>query len=218
MQFTSQFINFSIIKSEDLPVAKKPKLEPEDEDSKQLAKTLKSQNDKLFKYRDNLKQEMTKQNMESLLRYNNQEPIAGDSEKLLDQTADLLTFGAIQSCPECKGTQFIFNKSGYFCNGSISEWTKCTTVLKEPKRSACKIPSDLQASYQFLKKYKNKPETRAIQYVPPSTATIAKNIAIKKNPDELDGLVTINTNNFKIGYDIFRYIFFFFNSPISVLK
>lgn len=162
-------------------------MEPEDEDSKQLAKTLKSQNDKLFKYRDNLKQEMTKPNMETLLRYNKQEPIAGDSEKLLDQAADLLTFGAIQSCPECKGRQFIFNKSGYFCNGSISEWTKCTTVLKEPKRSACKVPSDFQSSYEFLNKYKNKPETRAIQYVPPSTATIAKSIAIKKNPDELDG-------------------------------
>lgn len=165
-------------------------MEPEDENSKQLAKTLKSQNEKLFKYRDYLKQEMKKPEIEQLLKYNRQEPITGDSEKLLDQAADLLTFGAIESCPECKSSQFIFNKSGYFCNGSISEWTKCTTVFKEPKRSTCKIPSDLQSSFHFLSKYKKKPETRAIQYVPPSMATIAKDIAIKKNPDELDGLVT----------------------------
>lgn len=105
----------------------------------------------------------------------------------MDQAADLLTFGAIEFCPECKSRQFTFNKSGYFCNGNISEWTKCSKVLTEPKRTACKIPSELKTSYKFLSKYKKKPEMRIIQYLPPSAATLAKDIAIKKNPDELDG-------------------------------
>lgn len=171
-----------------MPEVKKPKLEPNIEaEEKEKMKKLQKQNDVLFKYRDNIKKEMKKHDIEKLLRYNTQEPIPGDSEKLLDQAADLMAFGAIKPCPECKSTQFIFNKSGYSCNGNISEWTKCTQLLTEPKRTACKIPDELKSEYSFLSSYKKKPETRIIQYIPPSAATIAKDIAIKKNPDELDG-------------------------------
>ncbi|EDV98556.1 poly [ADP-ribose] polymerase [Drosophila grimshawi] len=177
-----------LIKSDDLPDAKKPKLEPKDEaEENDKKKRLKKQNDNLFKFRDVLKNEMKKTDIEKLLEYNGQTPIAGDSEKLLDQAADLLTFGAIESCPECKSTQFIFNKSGYLCNGNISEWTKCTKLFTEPKRSACKVPKDLKTTYNFWSDVKKKPETRIIQYVAPSASTIAKDIAIKKNPDEIDG-------------------------------
>ncbi|XP_017873447.1 PREDICTED: poly [ADP-ribose] polymerase [Drosophila arizonae] len=177
-----------VLKSEDMPEVKKPKLEPNIEaEEKEKMKKLQKQNDVLFKYRDNIKKEMKKHDIEKLLRYNTQEPIPGDSEKLLDQAADLMAFGAIKPCPECKSTQFIFNKSGYSCNGNISEWTKCTQLLTEPKRTACKIPDELKSEYSFLSSYKKKPETRIIQYIPPSAATIAKDIAIKKNPDELDG-------------------------------
>lgn len=177
-----------MIKSEDTPDAKKPKLEPNIEaEEKEKIKKLKKQNDVLFKYRDHIKNEMKKADIEILLKYNKQEPVVGESEKLLDQTADLLAFGAIKPCPECKSTQFIFNKSGYLCNGNISEWTKCTQLLTEPKRTACKIPDELKSEYNFLSSYKRKPETRIIQYIAPSAATIAKDIAIKKNPEELDG-------------------------------
>ncbi|KAL7740196.1 hypothetical protein ACLKA6_003902 [Drosophila palustris] len=177
-----------VIKSEDTPDAKKPKLEIEDElEKKEQTKKLKQQNDMLFKFRDELKSEMKKPDIEKLLEYNTQVPIVGDSEKLLDQAADLLTFGAIECCPECKSHQFTFNKFGYACNGNISEWTKCTKVLTEPKRTACKVPNELKTSYKFLSKYKKKPEMRIIQYLPPSASTIAKDIAIKKNPEELDG-------------------------------
>ncbi|XP_032296678.1 poly [ADP-ribose] polymerase [Drosophila virilis] len=177
-----------VVKSDDTPDAKKPKLEPNDEiEEKKKMKKLKKQNDILFNYRDHLKREMKKSDIEKLLIYNAQEPLTGDSEKLLDQAADLLAFGAIKSCPECKSTQFIFNKSGYLCNGNISEWTKCTQLLTEPQRTSCKIPNELKSEYRFLNAFKNKPEARLIQYVPPSALTIAKNIAIKKNPEELNG-------------------------------
>jgi len=110
----------------------------------------------------------------------------------LDQAADLLTFDAIEYCPECKSHQFTFSKLCYSCNGNLSEWTKCTKVLTEPNRTSCKIPGELKASYQFLSKYKSKPEMRIIQYLPPSASVIAKDIALKKNPEDLEGLLTKN--------------------------
>ncbi|XP_034111953.2 poly [ADP-ribose] polymerase [Drosophila nasuta] len=176
------------IKSEDTPDAKKPKLELEDE-SEQNEKDikLKNQNDILFKFRDELKTSVKKSDIEKLLKYNKQEPILGDSEKLLDQAADLLAFGAIEACADCKSCQFTFNKFGYSCNGNISEWSKCTKVLVEPKRSSCKIPNELKLLYPGFKTYKKKKEIRIIQYTPPSASTIAKDIAIKKNPEELEG-------------------------------
>ncbi|KAH8385055.1 hypothetical protein KR093_010826 [Drosophila rubida] len=177
-----------VIKSEDAPDAKKPKLEVEDEsDQKEKTKKLKMQNEILFKFRDELKGSMRKPDIEKLLKYNKLEPIIGDSEKLLDQAADLLTFGAIEACTDCKSNQFTFNKFGYSCNGNLSEWTKCTNVLVEPKRSSCKIPNELKLLYPVFKSYKKKPEKRIIQYLPPSASTIAKDIAVKKNPEELDG-------------------------------
>lgn len=127
---------------------------------------------------------MSKNDMMELLEVNGMEPVRGDSEKLLDQLADLLTFGAILPCPDCKGKQLLFQKSGYLCNGDLTEWTKCTKLIKEPERKACKIPSHLK--YKFLKDVRKSPEVRAIRYIPPSTSTILKNISQKKG-DELDG-------------------------------
>ncbi|KAH8292667.1 hypothetical protein KR044_013023 [Drosophila immigrans] len=177
-----------VIKPEDVPDAKKPKLEIEDESGqKEKTKKLKKQNDILFKFRDELKRSVTKPDIEKLLKYNKQEPIIGDSEKLLDQAADLLTFGAIETCTDCNGNQFIFNKVGYSCNGNISEWTKCTNVLLQPKRLSCKIPNGLKLLYPVFKTYKRNTEVRIIQYLPPSASTIAKDVAIKKNPEELNG-------------------------------
>jgi len=176
---------------EDTPDTKRPKLDIEDESQKkEQTRKLKLQNDMLFKFRDELKREMKKTDIEKLLQYNKQDPVLGDSEKLLDQAADLSTFGAIECCPECKSHQLIFSKFGYSCNGNLSEWTKCTKVLTEPNRTSCQIPDELRASYKFLSKYKKKPEMRIIQYLPPSASVIAKDMALKKNPEDLDGLVT----------------------------
>lgn len=125
--------------------------------------------------------------MLEILEYNGQEPVKGDSEKLLDQVADLLTFGAILPCPQCKGRQLLFQKSGYLCNGQLTEWTKCANLIKEPERKACKIPSGLKSEYSFLKNVRKAPEVRAIRYIPPSASTISKNLSLKKGDDEADG-------------------------------
>ncbi|XP_046804661.1 poly [ADP-ribose] polymerase isoform X2 [Lucilia cuprina] len=179
-----------IIKSEDCPPAKKAKMEKLDEEdeklSKEVVENMKQQNKRLFKFRDQIKDEMKRNDIIQLLENNGQEPVKGDSEKLLDQVADLLTFGAILPCPECKGRQLLFQKSGYLCNGQLTEWTKCTNLIKEPERKACKISSDFKSQYPFLKNVRKAPEIRVIQYIPPSALTVAKSISVKKG-DEADG-------------------------------
>lgn len=176
------------MKAEDVPDAKKPKLEKKNEEElaeeKELAEKVKSQAKKLFKFRDNVKKEMKKADIIDLLEANNQLPIS-DSEKLLDQIADMLTFGAIDKCPICKGKQMLFQKSGYICNGDLTEWTKCLNIIKEPSRKPVKIPSDMKSRHSFLKDVKKKVDVRAIQYIAPSVSTIAKNVAMKKE-DDLD--------------------------------
>uniref|UniRef100_A0A1I8NDN9 Poly [ADP-ribose] polymerase n=1 Tax=Musca domestica TaxID=7370 RepID=A0A1I8NDN9_MUSDO len=178
------------IKSENAPASKKVKLEQikgEDEEAeKDLEKKLKEQSKRLYKFRDRVRDEMHKKDIIELLQDNGQEPVQGDLEKRLDQIADLLTFGALPPCPECNGRQLLFFKSGYVCNGSLTEWTKCTYHIKEPKRVPCKISSELKGAYKFLKDVHKTTESRAIRYIPPSSSTISKSIGVKKG-DELDG-------------------------------
>lgn len=160
--------------------------EQDEKSEKDLKKKIEKQSKRLFEFRDNVKDNMSKPDMLKLLERNKQEPVTGDSGKLLDQVADLLTFGALAPCPECKGTQLLFNKSGYICNGDLTEWSKCDKLIAEPQRSACKVPSELKQKYDFLKNVKKEPETRAFRYIPPSANTIAKNMSLKKD-DQLDG-------------------------------
>lgn len=176
------------MKAEDAPVPKKAKLEKLDEEeekeNEKLKDLIKTQTKQLYTFRDQVKDQMKKKDMFELLERNGQDPVQGDSEKLLDQVADLLTFGALLPCPVCEGRQLLFHKSGYLCNGNISEWAKCTHLMKEPERKVCKIPSDLKDHFKFLKKVKKSTETRAVKYVPPSTTTLSKHV---KKDDELDG-------------------------------
>lgn len=176
------------MKSDRLPEAKKPKIEKTDEtEENDKIIQIKKQNDLFFKFRDELKSQLKKKDIDRLLMWNNQQPLIGDSEKLLDQAADLLAFGAIQSCSECKSSQFTFNKSGYICNGNISEWTKCYNLVTEPVKSTCKVPKDLAEMYDFLNAVQEKPTTRIFNYHPPSKHTIYTNLMLKKVTMKLRG-------------------------------
>ncbi|KAH8362007.1 hypothetical protein KR084_000200 [Drosophila pseudotakahashii] len=175
------------IKSEELPEAKKTKMELADKmEENDKINNLKNQNDTFFKFRDELKSVMKKTDLEKLLKTNCQHPLTGDSERLLDQAADLLTFGAIESCSDCGNCQFIFNKSGYICNGNLSEWTKCSKLLAEPTRLACKVPRELKEKYPFLNAVKKIPTARIFRDLPPSESTLLKNLRTKSNTEELD--------------------------------
>lgn len=86
----------------------------------------------------------------------------------MDRLADAMAFGALLPCKACKGGQLVFSKGGYLCNGDLTEWTKCKTLIKEPKRKAFKIPVDLKEEHKFLKKYKYVPNIRIIKDTPVS--------------------------------------------------
>ncbi|XP_043656908.1 poly [ADP-ribose] polymerase isoform X2 [Drosophila teissieri] len=176
------------IKSEELPETKRAKTELSDTNEEmEKNQHLKDQSDAYFKFRDDVKNIMKKKDIDILLKSNNQEPVTGDTEKLLDQTADLLTFGAIESCSECNSSQFTLNKSGYICNGNLSEWTKCNKLLAEPRRLACKVPKELKAAYHFLNAVSKMPSTRIFFNISPSKPTFSRNLLkTKKNSDDLD--------------------------------
>lgn len=94
--------------------------------------------------------------------------------QLLDRVADIMTFGALLPCEACKGGQLVFSKGGYLCSGDLTEWSKCKTFVKEPKRVAFKVPKHLIAEHTFLKKYKYVPKTRVIKDVPVSVKAEVK--------------------------------------------
>lgn len=91
-----------------------------------------------------------------------------------------MTFGALLPCKVCNGGQFVFQKLGYECKGNLTEWTKCGTIEKTPKRRKFKIPEKL-SDLPFLKKYKYVKRTRAIKDVNPTVSA-----PVKKEEDETD--------------------------------
>lgn len=61
--------------------------------------------------------------------------------QMLDRLSDVMTFGALEPCPECKEGQLVYRSGvGYQCMGNISEWTKCQYKTLKPVRREFKIP------------------------------------------------------------------------------
>lgn len=143
-----------------------------------MNKQIENQSKQLFQLRDLVADQMNKKDIIYLLEYNNQKPVIKDSEKTLNQLADMLTFGSLLPCPQCKGREILFSKSGYLCNGQLTDWTKCSNLLKDPERKPCKIPKSLKEKYSFLSQIKNKTEHRIVKYNPPSIAVVAKNVNV----------------------------------------
>jgi len=161
--------------SSDEPDSKKPKLEPAKEDpDKEL---MKKQNKKMFYYRDLLKKHLAKKEMEALLEHNKQDIPSGE-ERMLDRLGDVMTFGALLSCQECTGGQFVYQSGvGYRCQGDLSEWTKCQVVSHAPPRKEFKIPKEFKQEYDFLNMYKGKVDIRIIPNLPgvPKTPVTTNN-------------------------------------------
>ncbi|KAH1010082.1 hypothetical protein HUJ05_004437 [Dendroctonus ponderosae] len=162
------------IKQEDIPEIKKIKIEDDP-----LDEEYREQNKIMFNFRDQLK-EVPKNELRLLLQSNNQE-IPEGLESLYDRISDIMTFGALQPCKECKDGQLIFGKAGYTCTGNLSEWAKCTVVTKEPERTKFVVPKQLKESHPFLKKYRYVARKRVIKDAKPS-------VSVKKEAkDEVDG-------------------------------
>lgn len=138
------------------------------------AEERKKQNKLMFKYRDSLKNELSKKDMSALLEYNDQEIPVGE-EVMLDRLSDIMTFGALKPCALCKGGQFVFRSGvGYQCCGDLTEWSKCSSVVDEPQRKPFKVPSELAETYSFLSKYKYKPLGKRLFEKTASKAAVKK--------------------------------------------
>ena len=100
---------------------------------------------------------------------------------MLDRLSDIMTFGVLTPCKQCKDGQLVFSKLGYVCTGNLNEWTKCDAITKDPERAKFKVPKFLKEEFPFLKEYKYVPRKRVIKDVNPT-------VAIKKEvKDETDG-------------------------------
>jgi len=139
------------------PAAKKAKKEKEAEDA-----GMKKQSQKIYYYRDNLERALKKPELQDLLSYNNQD-IPSGNDRMLDRLSDVMTFGALLPCPECKEGQLVYRSGvGYQCIGNISEWTKCQYTTLTPARKPFEIPEELKKAHSFLSMYGGKVRERVI--------------------------------------------------------
>ncbi|XP_039748825.1 poly [ADP-ribose] polymerase [Pararge aegeria] len=159
---------------DDIPV-KKLKLEPKDEleekQEKDLQKKIEKQNKTFHKFRKGFS-DISTQIIKDLLEENLQEVFTGRDE-CLDHLADILTFGAPETCPECKNGQLVLDTFSYKCTGDLSEWSKCRYTTKTPKRKPVKIPKACK-EIPVLKSYKVKCSDRVFESEPPPTLVVVK--------------------------------------------
>ncbi|XP_028036394.1 poly [ADP-ribose] polymerase [Bombyx mandarina] len=162
------------LESPDIPI-KKLKNEVKDEkelkEDKALENKIEKQN-KLFDKHRNALMNTNKKDVEKILEYNLQGIPTGKTE-CFDRLADCMTFGALETCPECKHGQLVVDTLGYKCTGNLSEWTKCTYQTDKPKRRALKIPENYKGLDCF-RSFKPTVRTRLFHAPLPSQNFVVK--------------------------------------------
>ncbi|CAH0699796.1 unnamed protein product [Spodoptera exigua] len=125
------------LNDDEIPI-KKIKKETSEEDHKKIVQ----QNELFHKYRKALS-ELSKQDMEKLLEANSQKlPHRSGPNERLDRLAECMAFGKLEPCEECKQGQLVLLTNKYKCTGNLTEWTKCSYVTQNPKRSPMVIPDE----------------------------------------------------------------------------
>ncbi|XP_055309208.1 poly [ADP-ribose] polymerase [Sitodiplosis mosellana] len=162
----------------DEPSLKKQKV---DEVDSALEAKIEQQNKEYYKLRDKLESQTKKPVYIAILEANRQAIPEGNSE-VLDHVTDVIYFGAIKPCTNCKNGNFIFGNTSYVCNGNLSEWAKCDNVVKEPERTQVKIPQYIKEEHSFLGK-QFKVKARAVRNVP-----VAVQAKLKVKKEEIDDI------------------------------
>ncbi|KAK0423173.1 hypothetical protein QR680_008010 [Steinernema hermaphroditum] len=143
----------SVKRTRIIEAAATPKRAPEDPKNK---RQIKKQSEEMWTLRE-LFSDLKKAQMHDLLDYNRYHPPRkGGESACLDRLVDMAMFGVPAECEKCghMGT-IIYSTSehAYRCSGNISEYTKCTFVAKQPKRTAFKMPKALQEDHPDLAKF-----------------------------------------------------------------
>ncbi|KAL3311084.1 Poly [ADP-ribose] polymerase 1 [Cichlidogyrus casuarinus] len=106
-----------------------------------LDRKLKEQSDGMWKIRQCLDQEVTKDALIGLLEFNDQSVPAGQT-RLLDALQDAMYFGALKPCPDCPKGRLYYHNGMFRCNGMIDEWTHCPYSSTKPPRKAFGVPRE----------------------------------------------------------------------------
>lgn len=75
--------------------------------------------------------------------------------------ADIMMFGPLEPCPECKTGQLLFKGTGYYCTGNITEWTNCAYRTQVPKRiQNFQFCDEIKEEFICFKNFKFQPGQR----------------------------------------------------------
>ncbi|XP_003381097.1 poly [ADP-ribose] polymerase [Trichinella spiralis] len=82
--------------------------------------------DKFWEIKDNLRNNLTKREMEKLLLHNGQQINKKREFEIISHLADCIMFGPLEPCPACERGQLFFSSryNSYLCGGNVSVWTK----------------------------------------------------------------------------------------------
>ena len=76
-----------------------------------------------------LQKSLNKNELQDLLEANGQAPAVG-LERTLDRLADIMTFGALVACPECKNGQLVFRLSSNSTRNNFKDsWQPCSVPV-----------------------------------------------------------------------------------------
>ncbi|GLV34377.1 Poly-(ADP-ribose) polymerase [Carabus blaptoides fortunei] len=115
-------------------------------------KKMKEQTNIMHKYREDLKENLNKDELAQLLKHNKQ-PVPAGKDNMLDRASDMLTFGALSRCPNCYRGTLNYTSTGYKCHGFMGAWVRCSAVIQDPDRIPVEVPLELKLRHTFLYKY-----------------------------------------------------------------
>ncbi|KAI1712161.1 poly(ADP-ribose) polymerase catalytic domain-containing protein [Ditylenchus destructor] len=139
---------------------------------------LKKQTDILWEVRQELSDNLHKDEMEELLKANGRyKPKKGGNDAMLDILCDCIVFGVPEKCPECGGLLMFSSIHAYKCKGHVSEYTPCAYSTKVPTRTCFKVSKLLRKKHEFLANIES-PKLKCRVYAPISETeqpiTVAK--------------------------------------------
>ncbi|KAF6773038.1 hypothetical protein AHF37_07707 [Paragonimus kellicotti] len=123
-----------------------------------LQDALRQQSKLLWKMRDRLEREVTKDALIGLLEYNEQHVPSGLSN-LLDAVSDAMVFGALPLCPSCKNGPLRYSNGQYKCSAMATDWAPCLYNTRDVERKQFQVPNEY-FDVEFLKQYKFIKRTR----------------------------------------------------------
>ncbi|XP_020671975.1 poly [ADP-ribose] polymerase 1 [Dendrobium catenatum] len=135
-----------------------------------LERKLEEQNRALWAIKDELKKQVTTQELREMLEVNEQDS-AGSEYDLRERCADGMLFGVLGKCPLCSGSLH-YSGAQYRCHGYLSAWSKCSYSTTEPVRLKKKwgIPEGTCNEY-LLKWFKSQKAKKPNRVLPPQSSS-----------------------------------------------